>query len=220
MNTEVEIPRRDYVDAALKELSRIVIQSLDEMIADPDSPEHTTQFAPIYIHVMRMDEPDEDGDQFNTVVFDETCFGMPEDSMPPNMLLELFKKISTKARKEPNSVFKAQDETTGEMVEDGYEFFGTLVHSGGTMLKINTETDERETHEVMMLQLETVDGVSAMLVWKMELVNNKVVGYEPMETEIQMLSKGMNGQGQNTLGFEPHELPDDDINHDEIAKVH
>lgn len=213
---EVTIPNRDQIEQLMKEVREVVSKSLDEMIAD--KAKYDDNLAPVFVHALYNPDPDGD-DHFTTVVFDETSFGLPEDSIPHNELLKVFKTVSKKARLEPGSVFAAEDDD-GNKVDMKDRFFGTLVHSGGRMLKKDLNTGESETHTIAMVNIETVDKAAAILVWTLDVDDEGVItGYAESECEITMLDVAMEGVAQNIMGFDKEELADNFIKDDDSRTV-
>lgn len=192
-------------------VARVITESLDEAIRDEQRIEYV-QHSAIYLHIMEIAEPEGDEERFSPMVFDEEAFGMQADSMPPQMLLELFKITSTKARL-GEKVFNAirRDDNT-KAPEGAVRFFATGVNAGAKAHKINVETGDKTEAEIVMVSLETIDKDTVFLSWQLHADENGVlVGYTADEPVIGKLTKEHVGTSQNIMCWPEDELADPEL---------
>lgn len=192
-------------------ITRVITESLDEAIRDAQLVEHV-QHSAIYLHIMEIAEPEGDEERFSPMVFDEEAFGMQADSMPPKMLLELFKLTSAKAR-QGEKVFNAirRDDNT-EAPADAVRFYATGVNAGAKAHRINTETGERTEAEIVMVSLETVDKDTVFLSWQLHADEDGVlIGYTADEPLQSKLTKEHTGTSQNIMCWPEDELDDPEL---------
>ena len=189
-------------------IARVITGSLDDAIRDGEQIE-AVQHSAIYLHIMEIGEPAEGEDRFSPVVFDEETFGLKADSMPPKMLLELF-KITSKKEREGERVFKTirRDDNT-EAPPEAVKFYATVVNAGATAHKINTETGEKTEGQIVMASLETVDKEAVFMSWQLRTDENGVlVSYTVDEPVYSVLTKEHTGGSQNIMGWPEDELAD------------
>ena len=186
--------------------ARVITESLDDAIRDGQEIGNVVH-SPIYLHVLEIKEPEEESDRFSPLVFDETAFGMQEDSMPPKMLLELFKLTSTKAR-QGQGVFDARRSKDGMPAgADEFAFYGAAVNAGGRQRMINTETGDTTDSDVVMVSFETVDKDAVFMSWNLLTdENQKLIGYEANQVAHSAVTKEHSGSSQNLLGWPEDEL--------------